>query len=131
MNYRAAGQVHQRAGWGRTRANGLYGNRRILSDWTVRDLGFAVEEFREPPLSVDRSDKLIAISPNSPLAMARLMEDAWDQSEKKLEGWRSVVGEHPTFLAGMARHLVKAGKPEDAERRPGTVHQDLRRQVGL
>ena len=32
--------------YGADSPRGLYGNRRILSDWTVRDLGFAVHEFR-------------------------------------------------------------------------------------
>jgi tetratricopeptide (TPR) repeat protein len=75
-----------------------------------------VDGSREPPVSVDRARKLIAVSPNSPFAMARLMEDAWDQAEPKLEEWRKVVGDHPTFLGGLARHLVKADQADEAEK---------------
>lgn len=95
---------------------GLFGIRELQSDWTVRDLGLSVDNYREPPVSDDRARKLIAISPNSPFAMARLMEDAWDQADPHLEEWRKVVGDHPTFLGGMARHLVKAGKADEAEK---------------
>lgn len=96
--------------------NGLYGIKMLLSDRTARDLGLAVEGYTTPPQSVDLAHKLLAASPNSPFAMARLIEDAWDQAQAKLDQWRKLEGEHPTFLAGMARHLVKSGPPEEAER---------------
>ena len=88
----------------------------LLADWTVRDLSMSLSYYSRPPHSADRAGKLLAVSPNSPLAMAQLIQDNWDEAEKKLQEWQKVVGDHPTFVAAMARHDVKVGRTDRAER---------------
>ena len=88
----------------------------LLADWTVRDLSMSLNYYSRPPHSADRAVKLLAVCPNSPLAMAQLIQDNWDEAEKKLQEWQKVVGDHPTFVAAMARHDVKVGHTDQAER---------------
>ena len=88
----------------------------LLGDWTVRDLSMSLSNYSQPPQSVDRARKLLAISPNSPLAIKHFIDDSWGDAEKSLGQWQKAVGDHPTFLAAMAHHYVAAGHTEDAER---------------
>jgi tetratricopeptide (TPR) repeat protein len=87
-----------------------------LADWTVRDLSMSLDLYPKPPSGPDRARKLLAISPNSPLAMAHLIQDAWGEAEKNVDRWQKVVGDHPTFVAAMARHYVQAARTDDAEK---------------
>ena len=88
----------------------------FLSDWEVRDLSMSIDNYGTPPQGTDRARKLMAVSPNSPFGMAKLIEDAWGEAEKNVDQWQKVVGDHPTFVAAMARHHVKAGRTDEAER---------------
>ena len=97
-------------------ANPVNGIVMLLSDWTVRDLSMSLNNYSTPPYGADRARKLLAVSPNSPSGMAQLIQDAWGEAEKQVDEWQKVVGNHPTFVAAMARHYVKAGRTDEAER---------------
>jgi tetratricopeptide (TPR) repeat protein len=88
----------------------------LLGDWTVRDLSMSLDNYSRPPHSVDRARKLLAVSSNSPLAMSYFIQDDWDDAKKNVDKWQKVVGDHPTFVAAMARRYVKEGRTEDALR---------------
>ncbi len=94
----------------------LYGIVGILADWTVRDLSMRINLFPQPPYGLDHARKLAAVSPSSPFAMAKIIEDAWDQAAKSVHDWKKMVGDHPTFVRAMALHYVKVGAVDDAER---------------
>lgn len=86
----------------------------FLSDWCVRDLA-TVLFIDRPRVAPDFARKLLSVSPNSPYAMGLLVEDAWDESQANLKAWQEVVGNHPTFLASLARAFRKQGRADDAE----------------
>ena len=48
--------------------------------------------------------------------MAQLIQDAWAAAEEDLSEWQEVVGDHPTFVAAMARHYVAAAQTDQAEK---------------
>ncbi|MBX6313250.1 MAG: tetratricopeptide repeat protein [Isosphaeraceae bacterium] len=87
----------------------------VLSDWVVRDLAAVLLNDRKQK-SPDYARKLLAVSPNSPHAMGLLIEDAWDEAEKRLDEWQRVAGDHPTFLAALARRYEQMGRGDEAER---------------
>jgi len=103
----------------------LNGIVQVLGDWTVRDLSMSLDCLAHPPLlAADCARKLLVVSPNSPRAMAGLIKDSWVAAEKDVEKWQKVVGDHPTFVAAMARHHVQTGPAETAE-------QALKRSISL
>jgi hypothetical protein len=87
----------------------------LLSEWNTRDLSRMVSGLHGGPRALDYARKLMAISPNCPFAMAELIEFAWPEAEKRFDSWRKVVGNHPTFLASVARRQGKLGEDEQAE----------------
>jgi hypothetical protein len=60
--------------------------------------------------------------------MAELIDYAWPEAEKEWETWQSQVGDHPTFLAALARHQVKAGQDDLAR---ATLDKYIKRSADL
>ncbi|SIO46894.1 hypothetical protein SAMN05444166_4999 [Singulisphaera sp. GP187] len=92
----------------------LFGVSVLLSDWNARDLSQSLLYFRESR-AADYAHKLLSVSPNSAYAMAMLVEYAWDEAEKKVDGWRKQVGDHPSLIGALARRYDKLDRMEEAE----------------
>jgi hypothetical protein len=117
-------------GWQLQRANlpnavpvgGIAG---VLSDWTVRDVAMNLTAWRnDDRYGPDIAQKLLHVSPRAPYGAAMWIDKAWKRAEANLDAWKKVIGDHPTFVAAMARHYEKVGPPEDAE-------QALKRSIEL
>jgi tetratricopeptide (TPR) repeat protein len=86
------------------------------ADTTVRDISKLVTAYQKKPGGVNSARQLLRLSPNSPFAMAELIENAWSEAEKKVPEWQKEGGDHPTFVAAMARHYVAAAQTDPAEK---------------
>jgi hypothetical protein len=91
-----------------------YSLARLHTDSVSRDL--ALEAWNGGDRRFEAADRLLRISPYSPVAMAAMIELRWDQAKDHLADWEKTAGDHPAFLAALARQYGKLGRLDDAER---------------
>ena len=62
-----------------------------------------------------RAWRLIAVSPHSPIAQARLVARAFDKIRDRADDWEKAAARHPYLALGFARHYA-ADDPDRAEK---------------
>jgi hypothetical protein len=84
-------------------------------DQVARDLAWAVR-FRPPAGMAEVARNLLEVSPDSPFAMAVLIEFDPKATAAEIAGWEKKAGDTPQVLEALARLHTKQKKPELAER---------------
>jgi tetratricopeptide (TPR) repeat protein len=91
-----------------------YSLTRIHTDSVSREI--ALDAMYAAEKRLQAVDRLLRVSPYSPAVMAALIETQWGRSKGRLADWEKTAGDHPTYLAALARKYGELGRPDDAER---------------